>query len=62
MSTLAKLINKVAQPLNGARRDYDPLLDLIGDARFVLLGVQSPLERTAEWEKGEVPEAFPMGV
>ena len=27
-----------AQPLTGASNDYDPLLELIGDARFVLLG------------------------
>src|SRR5439155_26708154 len=25
-------------PLTGARGDYDPLLQLIGDARYVLLG------------------------
>lgn len=29
MKTLAKLINRVAQPLNAARKDYDPLLDLM---------------------------------
>ena len=28
-------------PLEGARADFDPLLDLIGDARFVLLGEAS---------------------
>ena len=28
-------------PLEGGRADYDPLLDLIGDARFVLLGEAS---------------------
>ena len=27
-----------AHPLTGGERDYDPLLDLVGDARFVLLG------------------------
>jgi erythromycin esterase-like protein len=27
-----------AQPLTGASNDYDALLELIGDARFVLLG------------------------
>ena len=28
-------------PLEGARADYDPLLDMIGDSRFVLLGEAS---------------------
>ena len=41
MKTLANLINSVAQPLSGARTDYDPLLDLAGDARVVLLGTQT---------------------
>ena len=30
-----------ARPLTGAADDYDPLLELIGDARFVLLGEAS---------------------
>ncbi len=36
-STVETLRQK-AHPLFGERSDYDPLLDLIGDARFVLLG------------------------
>ena len=31
-------IRAAAHPLTGSERDYDPLLDLVGDARFVLLG------------------------
>src|ERR1043166_2344533 len=31
-------IRAAAQPLTGGARDYDALLDLIGDARYVLLG------------------------
>ena len=31
-------IRAAAIPLNGGERDYDALLDLVGDARFVLLG------------------------
>src|SRR5882762_438839 len=31
-------INEEARPLEGKERDYDPLLKLIGDARFCLLG------------------------
>ena len=38
MRTLPDLIREAAHPLIGGPRDYDPLLDLVGDARFVLLG------------------------
>src|SRR6478672_5779167 len=31
-------IRAAAIPLDGGERDYDALLDLVGDARFVLLG------------------------
>lgn len=31
-------IHAAAHPLSGAASDYDPLLDFVGDARFVLLG------------------------
>jgi erythromycin esterase-like protein len=41
MSVLAKLIREVALPLIGSPKDYDPLLDLIGEARLVLLGEAS---------------------
>ena len=36
-----ELIRDAAQPITGARDDYDPLLRLVGDARFVLLGEAS---------------------
>ncbi|HEV3470706.1 MAG TPA: erythromycin esterase family protein [Pyrinomonadaceae bacterium] len=32
------LVREAAHPLTGDPRDYDPLLEMIGDARFVLLG------------------------
>ncbi len=38
MNDLPKLIREAAEPLTGSPRDYDPLLDLVCDARFVLLG------------------------
>lgn len=41
MNALAKLIREAALPLTGSLQDYDPLLDLIGEARFVLLGEAS---------------------
>jgi erythromycin esterase-like protein len=38
MTILPKLIRDACEPLTGSPRDYDPLLDLVGGARFVLLG------------------------
>lgn len=33
-----ELVRRSAHPLSGGERDYDPLMEQIGDARFVLLG------------------------
>jgi len=38
MNVLPRLIREAAEPLTGSPRDYDALLDRVGDARFVLLG------------------------
>jgi erythromycin esterase-like protein len=40
-ATVKSLTEEFAYPLSGAREDYDPLLEMIGDARFVLLGEAS---------------------
>ncbi len=43
-ATRTKLIDAVresAHPLKGSPQDYDPLMDLIGDSRFVLIGEAS---------------------
>src|SRR5206468_13087433 len=40
-ATIETLIDAFAHPLTGEREDYDPLLELIGQARFVLLGEAS---------------------
>jgi hypothetical protein len=37
----ATIIREAVQPLTGSAQDYDSLLALIGDARFVLLGEAS---------------------
>lgn len=37
-ASAAATIRAAAQPIAGGPRDYDGLLDLVGDARFVLLG------------------------
>jgi hypothetical protein len=39
--TVAEVVRAAAHPLTGAAGDYDLLMDLIGDARFVLLGEAS---------------------
>jgi erythromycin esterase-like protein len=41
MNALASLVREVAVPLTGSPTDYDALLDLVGDARLVLLGEAS---------------------
>ncbi|MEP0883921.1 erythromycin esterase family protein [Trichocoleus sp. ST-U3] len=38
---LTDTLRHIAHPLTGATSDYDPLMELIGDARFVLLGEAS---------------------
>jgi erythromycin esterase-like protein len=37
-TTLTEAVCTIAYPVTGSPRDYDPLLDRIGDARLVLLG------------------------
>src|SRR4051812_18730626 len=39
--SLVEMIRETAQPMSGATTDYDSLLELIGGARFVLLGEAS---------------------
>src|SRR5215216_3253990 len=39
--TDAEYVREIAQPLAGEARDYDALLQLIGDARLVLIGEAS---------------------
>jgi erythromycin esterase-like protein len=39
--SLAEAIRQAAHPIIGSKNDYDPLLDLIGDAHVVLLGEAS---------------------
>ena len=40
-NSLTDLIREAADPLTGATTDYDPLIEMIGDAHFVLLGEAS---------------------
>ena len=40
-NSLTDAVRQAAHPLTGAGEDYDPLMELIGDARFVLIGEAS---------------------
>src|SRR5439155_25317754 len=40
-TSLVEAVRNAAHPLTGEDGDYDPLIDLIGEARFVLLGEAS---------------------
>jgi erythromycin esterase-like protein len=40
-TTLTSAVREAARPLAGAAHDYDPLMELVGDARFVLIGEAS---------------------
>jgi erythromycin esterase-like protein len=40
-SDLAADIHATAYPLSGSETDYDPLIEMVGDARFVLIGEAS---------------------
>ena len=41
VTKLTDLVRQSAHPLTGSAQDYDPLMDVIGDARFVLIGEAS---------------------
>ena len=56
-TTLTPLINVVretAHPLIGVTTDYDPLMELIGDARFVLLGEATHSTHEFYWARAEI--------
>ena len=46
MSETGSSLRKLVHPLTGATSDFDPLLEQIGEARFVLLG-EPHAERTS---------------
>jgi hypothetical protein len=51
------VVRKAARPLTGAVGDYDPLMELIGDARFVLLGEASHGTHEFYRERAKGPSA-----
>jgi erythromycin esterase-like protein len=38
LDLITTLVEEAARPIEGTAHDYDPLLNLIADARFCLLG------------------------
>jgi len=58
--SLASTIRESAYPLTGAREDYDPLMKLIGDARFVLLGEASHGTHEFYAARAEITKRLPL--
>src|SRR5207237_2601113 len=52
--TDAEFVRELALPLNGTTDDYDELLELIGDARIVLLGEASHGTHEFYFERAEI--------
>jgi erythromycin esterase-like protein len=59
MSSLTSVIRE-AEPLTGSASDYDSLLDLVGDARFVLLGEASHGTREFYRERAQISKRLIM--
>lgn len=47
-------LSEAVWPLSGARADYDPLLDRIGNSKFVLLGEASHGTHEFYWHRAEI--------
>jgi len=47
-------LRNVAQPLTGSRNDFDPLMALVGDSRFVLIGEASHGTHEFYWIRAEI--------
>ncbi len=54
MTKLAHAVREAAHPLTGAVSDYDPLMDLIGNARFVLIGEASHGTHEFYFQRAEI--------
>src|SRR5438105_2013803 len=53
-TVLINTVREAAHPLTGATPDYDPLMQLIGDARFVLLGEATHGTHEFYWARAEI--------
>ena len=54
VSRITELLQETVYPLHGAQTDYDPLMDLIGDAQVVLLGEASHGTREFYRERAQI--------
>ena len=55
-TALVKAVREAAYPLAGTARDYDALMDLVGEARFVLLGEASHGTHDFYHERAQITE------
>src|SRR5882724_8964267 len=55
-TTLMEAVRQSAHPLTSAAQDYDPLMDLVGEARFVLLGEASHGTHEFYHERAQITE------
>ena len=53
-TVLINAVRETAHPLTGATTDYDPLMQLIGGARFVLLGEATHGTHEFYWARAEI--------
>jgi erythromycin esterase-like protein len=53
-SRITELLQETVHPLHGVQTDYDPLMDLIGDAQVVLLGEASHGTREFYRERAQI--------
>ena len=54
VSRITELLQEVVYPLHGVQADYDPVMDLIGDAQVVLLGEASHGTREFYRERAQI--------
>ncbi|PYL56467.1 MAG: erythromycin esterase, partial [Verrucomicrobia bacterium] len=50
----ADIVRRITQPLSGSSADYDSLLNLVGNARFVLLGEASHGTHEFYFERAQI--------
>jgi erythromycin esterase-like protein len=56
LDLITTLIEEAARPIEGTAHDYDPLLNLIADARFCLLGEATHGTFEFYRERAEIPK------
>ena len=59
---LVRALREAVHQLVGSARDYDSLLELIGDARFVLLGAASHGTHDFYGQRAQITQRLPETV